>query len=85
VVFKVEAADMDAASQPSSDPGAAIVKLQRRYQHLLDKSTPHVAHRWAAWGTFVLLYTLRVWMLRGFYIVTYGLGIFNLNLVLGPL
>ncbi len=33
-------------------------------------------------GPQVLLYALRVWMLRGFYIVTYGLGIYNLNLVL---
>jgi hypothetical protein len=31
----------------------------------------------------LLLYTLRVWFLRGFYIVSYGLGIYNLNLLLG--
>lgn len=30
-----------------------------------------------------MLYVVRVWYLRGFYIVTYGLGIYNLNLVLG--
>lgn len=31
----------------------------------------------------VLVYVARVWYLRGFYIITYGLGIYNLNLVLG--
>lgn len=31
----------------------------------------------------VLLYFLRAWFLNGFYIVTYGLGIYNLNLLLG--
>eukprot|EP00210_Caulerpa_lentillifera_P009021 g8610.t1 len=36
-----------------------------------------------ALGVAVLLYFIRVYFLEGFYIVTYGLGIFNLNLLLG--
>jgi hypothetical protein len=31
----------------------------------------------------LIAYAVRVWLLKGFYIVTYGLGIFNLNLLLG--
>ena len=31
----------------------------------------------------VLIYFLRVYFLDGFYIVTYGLGIYNLNLLIG--
>lgn len=31
----------------------------------------------------MLAYTLRVYLLRGFYIVTYGIAIYNLNLVIG--
>jgi hypothetical protein len=31
----------------------------------------------------VLAYTVRVYLLRGFYIVTYGIAIYNLNLVIG--
>ena len=31
----------------------------------------------------IAVYALRVYFLKGFYIVTYGLGIYNLNLLLG--
>jgi len=62
---------------------AKFSKLSRQLQHLLDKSSPHIAGRWAAWGGAVLAYALRVFLLKGFYIVTYGLGIYNLNLLLG--
>ena len=30
-----------------------------------------------------LVFGSKVWLLRGFYIVTYGLGIYNLNLLIG--
>jgi hypothetical protein len=36
-----------------------------------------------ALGALVCLYALRVYLLSGFYIVTYGLGIFLLNLFIG--
>lgn len=57
--------------------------INRTVQHYLDKSSPHVYARWAALAVVVLLYGVRVWLLHGYYIVTYGLGIFNLNLLLG--
>lgn len=31
----------------------------------------------------MLIYAVRVWLLEGFYIVTYAMAIFNLNLLLG--
>lgn len=55
----------------------------RRLQYWLDKSTPHVTHRWLALAGLVAIYVVRVWLLQGFYIVTYGLGIYNLTLFLG--
>ncbi len=65
-------------------PGAAhLAQLQRRIQHYLDKTTPFIAYRWIALGVTLFLYILRVYYLRGFYIVTYALGIYNLNLLLG--
>lgn len=86
-------AGMDADSGAAGGGGAlppAVAKLEalqakagQRLQAALDASTPHIAGRWAGWGALVLLYLLRVTLLRGFYIVTYGLGIYNLNLVLG--
>ncbi|PSS29441.1 Protein RER1B like [Actinidia chinensis var. chinensis] len=52
-------------------------------QFYLDKTTPHAVYRWI--GTFVLasIYALRVYYVQGFYIVTYGLGIYILNLLIG--
>jgi len=55
----------------------------RIFQHYLDKTTPHAVYRWI--GTFVVavIYSLRVYYLHGFYIITYGLGIYLLNLLIG--
>ena len=71
---------MDAASLPG---GPAFSKLAQAYRHYLDKTTPHVAARWAALALVVLVYAVRAYLLRGFYIITYALGIYNLNLLLG--
>lgn len=58
-------------------------KFKQVFQFYLDKSTPHTLYRWLALIALLLLYCIRVFLLQGFYIVTYGLGIFNLNLLLG--
>lgn len=64
-----------------------LERLKRRFdqkvQFYLDKSTPHVTSRWLVLGLTMLVYAARVLWLKGFYIVTYGLGIYNLNLLLG--
>jgi len=72
-------------SDQEAENGAAVAlqQLNQRIQHLLDRSTPHIGPRWVGWGVLLFLYVLRVYFLAGFYIVTYGLGIYNLNLVLG--
>ncbi|XP_059636565.1 protein RER1A-like [Cornus florida] len=54
--------------------------LSRRYQHLLDKSTPHVLNRWIAFSVVAFIYAVRVYLLEGYYIITYGLGIYILQL-----
>ncbi|KAL7618238.1 hypothetical protein Lser_V15G00854 [Lactuca serriola] len=56
--------------------------VSRRYQHLLDKSTPHVLHRWIGFAVVLFIYALRVYFVQGFYIITYGLGIYILQLFL---
>lgn len=55
----------------------------RRYQHMLDRTVPHVAARWAGLAGLVALYALRVYFAKGWFIVTYGLGIFWLNMFIG--
>lgn len=41
-------------------------------QYFLDKSTPHYGYRWLGTGIAAFLYIVRVFSIKGFYIVTYG-------------
>lgn len=50
------------------------------YQSLLDKWTPHTRLRWLAAALLILTFLLRVFLKQGWYIVTYALGIYHLNL-----
>ncbi|KAK9112679.1 hypothetical protein Scep_020198 [Stephania cephalantha] len=73
--------------EPSSGFPFSIVSdwtqsVSRRYQHLLDKSTPHVLYRWIGFGAVAAIYVLRVAYIQGFYIISYGLGIYILNLLI---
>ncbi|KAI1340595.1 retrieval of early ER protein Rer1 [Xylariaceae sp. FL0016] len=67
-------------------PFAAVTaqtsKLQRHYQTLLDKATPHVLYRWIGTGVTLCVFFLRVLLAQGWYIVAYALGIYLLNLFL---
>ena len=58
-------------------------KFSRRFQHYLDKSTPHPVGRWLGSLAAATIYMLRVYYVQGFYIVSYGLGIYVLNLLIG--
>ncbi|TYI56581.1 hypothetical protein E1A91_D11G220900v1 [Gossypium mustelinum] len=70
-----------------SYPATAIslwsFEVSRRYQHVLDKTVPHILYRWIACLVLVLIYAVRVYFVQGFYIITYGLGIYLLNLLMG--
>ncbi|XP_020599464.1 protein RER1B-like [Phalaenopsis equestris] len=57
--------------------------FSRTFQHYLDRSTPHPVGRWLGALGVALIYLLRVYLIQGFYIVTYGLGIYLLNLLIG--
>lgn len=64
-------------------PGA----LRGKYIEFLDISPSAgfcaAAARWLLWLGLVVAFAARIWLLKGFYIVAYALGIFNLNLLLG--
>lgn len=71
---------------PPSSPQVSSLRLicthlAQRYQSLLDRSTPHALGRWGATVILGLLYMIRVFILQGWYIVTYALGIYHLNLL----
>jgi len=44
--------------------------------------TPHTRERWVFTGVVLFLYFVRVFFAQGWYIVTYALGIYLLNLFL---
>ncbi|KAF3337567.1 protein RER1B-like protein [Carex littledalei] len=72
--------------QPAGDPipfDKFRSDLSRKFQYYLDRATPHTAGRWGGTCGVALLYAVRVYFLQGFYIVTYGLGIYLLNLLIG--
>eukprot|EP00244_Chara_vulgaris_P010027 TRINITY_DN4453_c0_g1_i2.p1 TRINITY_DN4453_c0_g1~~TRINITY_DN4453_c0_g1_i2.p1 ORF type:complete len:198 (-),score=19.96 TRINITY_DN4453_c0_g1_i2:490-1083(-) len=73
----------DAASTSRSNILKWREKLGRQFQYYLDKSTPHPAGRWLGSLVVAIIYSTRVYYLKGFYIVTYALGIYILNLLIG--
>lgn len=54
-------------------------KVKRAAQYWLDKSTIHTVPRWAFFVFVLFLFFLRVYLVQGYFIVAYGLGIFLLN------
>ncbi|KAI5867965.1 retrieval of early ER protein Rer1 [Durotheca rogersii] len=72
--------------EPGQTPFAAVTaqtsKLQRKYQALLDQSTPFVLYRWISTAVFLGVFFLRILLAQGWYIVAYALGIYLLNLFL---
>merc|ERR1719213_988194 len=76
---------MDTLGAQPEEPAAVgkLRNLQRKGQHYLDKTTVWVKTRWTVLALSVLAYGVRVYLKQGFYIVTYGLGIYQLNLLIG--
>jgi len=54
--------------------------ISQRYQSALDKTVPFTPIRWLATLTLSICYAVRVYVLQGWYIITYALGIYLLNL-----
>ncbi|KAF7829653.1 protein RER1B-like [Senna tora] len=57
--------------------------FSRAFHYYLDRSTPHTGQRWLGTLAVAAIYVLRVYYVRGFYVVSYGLGIYILNLLIG--
>ena len=57
-------------STATVSPGNFLFGLLRRWQTLLDSTTPHKTYRWTGSGLLAVAYILRVALLQGWYIVT---------------
>lgn len=77
---------LDDVGEPS-DAAAFVAQLRlslgRKFQKLLDDWTPYPRPRWGLTVCIALLYGLRVYLLAGWYIITYALAIYLLNLLIG--
>ena len=63
----------------SSQPQFNILLVRRAVQYWLDKSTIHIVPRWILFTVILALFFLRIYLIQGYFIVAYGLGIFLLN------
>ncbi|XP_014242156.1 protein RER1 isoform X1 [Cimex lectularius] len=54
--------------------------IEQRYQKFLDDLTPFVTGRWIGACLMILAFVARVFIMQGWYIVAYALGIYHLNL-----
>ena len=57
--------------------------VRTRYQALLDSSIPYVLYRWIGTAVMTIMYLYRVFSLGGWYVVSYALAIYILNLLIG--
>ncbi|KAL4179613.1 hypothetical protein AMTRI_Chr13g88200 [Amborella trichopoda] len=73
----------DAGEGPSPATAQWVSAVSRRFQYYLDKLAPHPPARWFAFLCVAMAYVVRVYLVQGFYIVSYGLGIYILNLLIG--
>ncbi|OEH77056.1 protein RER1A [Cyclospora cayetanensis] len=69
------------ADQPfSSRVWASMGRVSSAY---LNKSIIYLKTRWLVFFACMAFYVVRVYLLSGFFVVTYGLGIYLLNLLIG--
>lgn len=70
-------------STPPTDTHPTYPPTYRKWQQILDRSTVHTGLRWLVFAGLMALYCTRVFFLNGWFIVTYGLGIYLLNNFIG--
>ncbi|KAF4621348.1 hypothetical protein D9613_000849 [Agrocybe pediades] len=67
---------------PIQNVSAQYTKIQRQYQQILDRWTPHVLYRWLSTAGLLVVFLLRIVLSQGWYIVCYAHAIYLLNLLL---
>lgn len=64
-------------------PPASPPPTLRTYQYWLDRSVIYTTWRWAGFLVSLFLFLLKIYFYQRWFIVTYGLGIFLLNNLIG--
>merc|ERR1719175_11186 len=57
-------------------------KIGQTYQLMLDKWTPYTTSRWVTTVFLIIAFLTRIFLAQGWFIVTYALAIYHLNLFL---
>ena len=78
-----ELSPIDKVKQALAVPRNILISFERLFTYWTDKTVIWIRARWAAFALALIIYLVRVQLLRGFYIVTYALGIYLLNLLIG--
>ena len=64
-------------------PQRLLGSAEKVYTFYVDRTVVWPRARWGSFAAAVLLYLIRISSIHGFYIVTYALGIYLLNLLIG--
>ncbi|EKX47800.1 hypothetical protein GUITHDRAFT_151968 [Guillardia theta CCMP2712] len=73
----------DGGLEESSPLQKQMHQLYMRFTTLKDSTAPHTGARWIGTAVLFIIYCIRIFLINGWYIVTYGLGIYILNLGIG--
>ncbi|KAL9148062.1 hypothetical protein ABFS82_12G017400 [Erythranthe guttata] len=68
------------APPPTATAAHRISATSRRFHNLLDRTTPYVLYRWIALLCIALTYVVRIYLVRGFCMITFFLGVYLLVL-----
>mmetsp|Transcript_6589 Transcript_6589/g.10774 ORF Transcript_6589/g.10774 Transcript_6589/m.10774 type:complete len:178 (-) Transcript_6589:166-699(-) len=74
---------MNEEDAPSSASEGLLSSLSAKWQYVMDRLSPKVTLRWGIFIVFLVLYLVRVYFAEGWYIVSYGYGIYLLNQLIG--
>ncbi|KOB70813.1 Rer1 protein [Operophtera brumata] len=76
----MDGSDLSSENNRKGIISQAWTRLSQVYQGTLDQWTPHMKSRWVGSAVLLAIFMLRIFTKQGWYIVTYALGIYHLNL-----
>ncbi|ESQ50629.1 hypothetical protein EUTSA_v10022852mg [Eutrema salsugineum] len=59
------------------------IEFSKSFQNYLDRSAPHLVRRWLVTLVAAVIYIFRVYYAYGFFVISYGLATYILNLLIG--